>query len=156
MKDLEKEQEAPSLHNDSQSAINLANNLVYHDRITHIDVRYHFIRKLLKDGVFSLLKTDTNQNLADTLTKMVTVEKLKIYSAFVGLQACESEFESLGVTVSREREKNVRDRMLQLRHYQSPSGRLLKLWGLIVDLDGKLPSEKYYTRRTARPSRSGS
>jgi len=40
--------EAPSLHSDSQSAIDLANNLVYYDRTKHIDMRYHFICKLLR------------------------------------------------------------------------------------------------------------
>ena len=51
-KELGKKQEALSLHNDSQSKIDLANNPAYHDRTKHIDVWYHFIRKMLKDGVF--------------------------------------------------------------------------------------------------------
>jgi len=88
MKDFLKEkQEASSLHSDSQSVIDLANNLVYHDRTKHIDVRYHFICKLLKDGMFSLLKIHTSQNPANMLIKVVTVEKLKSCSASVGLQA---------------------------------------------------------------------
>ena len=87
MNELEKEQEAPSLHSDIQSAIDLANNSVYHDRIKQIDVWYHFIRKLLKDDVFSLLKIHASQNLADILTKVATVEKLKSCSASVDLQA---------------------------------------------------------------------
>jgi len=56
LKELEKEQEAPSLHSDNQSAVDLAKNPVYHNRTKHIDVWYHFICKLLKDGVFSLVK----------------------------------------------------------------------------------------------------
>jgi len=85
LKELEKEQEAPSLHSDSQSAIDLANNLVYHGRTKHIDVRYHFICELLKDGMFSLLKMHTSQNLVDMLTKVVTVRKLKSCSTSMGL-----------------------------------------------------------------------
>jgi len=53
MKELGKEQVTPSLHSDSQSAIDLANNPVYHDRTKHIDMRYHFIRILLKDSVIT-------------------------------------------------------------------------------------------------------
>ena len=83
MKELRKEQETPSLHSDSQSAIDLANNLVYHDRAKLIDVRYHF--KLLNDGVSSLLKIHTSQNPADMLIKVVTMEKLKSCSLSVGL-----------------------------------------------------------------------
>ena len=62
MKELDKEQVIPSLHSDSQSAIHLANNLVYYDRIKHTDVRYHFICILLKDDVLSLVKIYTSQN----------------------------------------------------------------------------------------------
>jgi len=87
LKKLGKEQEALSLHSDSQSATDFVNNPVYHDRIKHIDMRYHFIHKLLKDGMFSLLKIHTSQTPADMLTKEVMVEKLKSCSAFVGLQA---------------------------------------------------------------------
>ena len=38
LKELGKEQEAPSLHSGNQSVIDLTNNLVYHDRTKHIDV----------------------------------------------------------------------------------------------------------------------
>ena len=84
MKELKKELEVPSLHNDKQSAIDLINNLVYHDRTKHIDVRYYFIRKMLKDGVLLLLKIHTSQNPTNMLTKVVAVEKLKSCSASAG------------------------------------------------------------------------
>ena len=79
LKELEKELKALSLHNDNQSAIDLANNLVYHKRTKHIFVRYHFIHKMLKDVAFLFLHT--SHNPADMLTKVVAVEKLKSYSA---------------------------------------------------------------------------
>ena len=86
MKELGKKQMSLPLHSDDHSAIDLTNNLVYHDRTKHIDVQYHFIRILLKDGVLSLKKIHTTQNSLDMLTKVVMVEKLKSCSAFVGLQ----------------------------------------------------------------------
>ena len=75
------------------SVINFANNPVYHDRTKHIDVRYHFIRILLKD-VLSLMKIHTSRNSADMLTKIVTTEKLKTCSASVGLLGWRSGLES--------------------------------------------------------------
>ena len=87
LKKLEKKREALSLHSDNQSVIDFANNLVYHDRIKRIDVRYHLIRKLLKDGMILLLKIHTSQNPTDMLTKVVKVEKLKSCLASVSLQA---------------------------------------------------------------------
>jgi len=65
MKELGKDQVTLLLHSDSQSVIDLANNPVYHDRTKHIDVRYHFIRILLKDGVLSLVKIHTSRNPTD-------------------------------------------------------------------------------------------
>ena len=38
---------------DSQSAIHLAKNLVFHARTKHIDVRYHFVRKIIEDGKYT-------------------------------------------------------------------------------------------------------
>ena len=64
MKELGKEQVISSLHSDSQNAIYLTNNTVYHDRTKYIDVWYHFIRILLKDGVLSLLKIYMSRNPA--------------------------------------------------------------------------------------------
>jgi len=75
----------PSLYSDSHSTIVLVSNLVYHGRTKHIDVRYHFIRILLKDDVLSLVKIHTSRNPTDMLTKVVTTEKLKTCSASVGL-----------------------------------------------------------------------
>jgi len=68
LKELDKEQEALSL-SDNQSVIDHVNNLVYHDRTKHIDMRYRFIHKLFKDGVFSPLKIHTSQNPADILNQ---------------------------------------------------------------------------------------
>jgi len=76
LKELGKEQEALLLHSDNQSIIDLANNPIYHDWIKHIDMRYYFIRKMLKDGVFLLVKIQTSQNPTNMLTEVVVVEKL--------------------------------------------------------------------------------
>ena len=83
MIDLGKKQVNPSLHSNSQSTINLANNPVFQDSTKHINVR--FIHILLKDDVLLLEKIQTSQNLGDMLTKVVTMNKLKTCSAFVGL-----------------------------------------------------------------------
>jgi len=86
MKELGKEHISPSLHSDSQSAIDLVNNPVYCDRTKYIDVRYHFIHILLEDGVLSLEKIHTSQNPTN-MTKVITVEKLKTCLASVGFQS---------------------------------------------------------------------
>jgi hypothetical protein len=74
------------LHSDSQSVIHLAKNSTFHSRTKHIDLRYHFIRLLIQDGVLKLVKIVGSKNPADMLTKLVTTEKLELCVASVGLQ----------------------------------------------------------------------
>ena len=59
----------PELHCDSQSAIQLAKNPVFHAKTKHIDVKYHFIREVIDDKQIQLVKVHTKENPADLLTK---------------------------------------------------------------------------------------
>ena len=60
---------------DSQSSIHLAKNQVYHARTKHIDVRYHFVRKIIEECGVLVQKIKTDDNPADMLTKVVTTIK---------------------------------------------------------------------------------
>ena len=44
------------LHCDNQSTVHLAKNPVFHSGTKHIQMRYHFILKLIKDGTVNLQK----------------------------------------------------------------------------------------------------
>ena len=59
----------PLLYWDSQSAIQLAKNPMFHAKTKHVDVRYHFIREVLEDKQIQLVKVHTTENPADLLTK---------------------------------------------------------------------------------------
>ncbi|MCO5550584.1 hypothetical protein L7F22_004072 [Adiantum nelumboides] len=67
--DLEIKEETPMLHYDSQSAIQLAHNPVYHSKTKHVDVKYHFIRGMVEDKQIQLVTVLTIDNPADLLTK---------------------------------------------------------------------------------------
>ena len=73
------------LHSDNQSAIFLAKNLAFHSKSKHIQTKYHFIRYLLEDKLVILEKICGSKNPANMLTKGVTIEKLKLCAASVGL-----------------------------------------------------------------------
>ena len=75
------------LHSDSQSAIFLAKNSAFHSKSNHIQTKYHFICYLVKDKLVILEKICGSKNLVDMLTKGVTIEKLKLCAALVGLLA---------------------------------------------------------------------
>ena len=54
---------------DSTSAISVEKNLFLHSRSKHIDVRYHFLRDQYKKGVIDLTHVESEEQLADILTK---------------------------------------------------------------------------------------
>ena len=64
------------VHCDSQSAINLSKNTMYHARTKHIDVIYHWIKKAIEEQLFQIRKIHTYENTFDMMTKVITKEKL--------------------------------------------------------------------------------
>ncbi|XP_040364466.1 secreted RxLR effector protein 161-like [Rosa chinensis] len=73
---------------DSQSAIHLAKNQVFHARTKHIDVRYHRIRDWVGSGNIFVEKVHTNDNAADCLTKPVALEKFKHFLNLLSIITC--------------------------------------------------------------------
>ncbi|KAG7962752.1 hypothetical protein I3843_09G081300 [Carya illinoinensis] len=73
---------------DSQSAIHLAKNQVYHSRTKHIDVRFHFVREILEEGDILLQKIGTEDNPADMLTKVVTGIKFQHCLDLINISYC--------------------------------------------------------------------
>jgi len=71
MDDLRIEQGFLKVHCDSMSAIYLAKNQVYHERMKQINVRYYFVRDILEEGDIMLMKIDAKNNPADMLTKVI-------------------------------------------------------------------------------------
>ena len=48
---------------DNQRGIRLSENPVFHDRSKHIDIRYHFIRDMVRRGAVRLDYVGTDENL---------------------------------------------------------------------------------------------
>ena len=48
---------------DNTSAINIAKNPVQHCRTKHIDIRYHFLREMVEDGMCCLEYVQTSDQL---------------------------------------------------------------------------------------------
>jgi hypothetical protein len=72
---------------DSQSIKFLANNPTYHSKTKHIDVKYHFLRDMVESNKVQLEKLDTFENIADSLTKSVSVVKLSWCREEMGIAA---------------------------------------------------------------------
>ncbi|WOH01606.1 hypothetical protein DCAR_0520990 [Daucus carota subsp. sativus] len=73
------------IHCDSQSAMDLSKNSMYHSRTKHINVRYHWLRDAVEQQEFKLSKINTNENPADMLTKAVAREKIGLCRDIIGM-----------------------------------------------------------------------
>ena len=88
VKELGIQQGGIQLYCDSQSAIYLAKNQLYHARTKHIDMRFHKIRELVYSGELLLEKVHTSENSADILTKPVTIEQFKHCLNLINVSSC--------------------------------------------------------------------
>lgn len=77
LKEIQLLQDKVTVFSDSQSAIHLSKNPVYHERTKHVEVRYHYVRDLIANGIVSILKVLTKDNPADMGTKTLTATKFK-------------------------------------------------------------------------------
>lgn len=59
---------------DNSSSVKLSKNPVMHGRCKHIDVRFHFLRDLAKEGVVKLKHCSTQEQLADIMTKALKLD----------------------------------------------------------------------------------
>lgn len=65
------------VYEDNQGTIALAKNPVSRQRCKHVDIKYHFIRLVVKEGRVSLEYCTTEEMVADVMTKPATKSKLK-------------------------------------------------------------------------------
>ncbi|KAG8498115.1 hypothetical protein CXB51_006865 [Gossypium anomalum] len=70
---------------DSQSAIFLTKDQMFHERSKHIDVRYHFVRDIIARGDIVVSKISTHENPADMMTKSLPITKFEHYLDLVGV-----------------------------------------------------------------------
>lgn len=57
------------LYGDNQSAIKSIYKLTNTDRLRHVDMRYHFVRDMVKEGTVDIRWIQSKENVADIMTK---------------------------------------------------------------------------------------
>jgi hypothetical protein len=70
---------------DSQSAIYLTKDQMFHERSKHIDVKYHYVRDVVTQGKLKVCKISTHDYSADMMTKSVPIAKFELCSSLVGI-----------------------------------------------------------------------
>ena len=78
LEELGLQQEKYVVYSDSQSVIHLFKNSMFHSRLKHIDVRYHWIRDVLESKQLYLEKIHTNKKGSNMLTKFCLRRGLKL------------------------------------------------------------------------------
>nr|GFA69596.1 retrovirus-related Pol polyprotein from transposon TNT 1-94 [Tanacetum cinerariifolium] len=72
---------------DNKSAIALCCNNVQHSRLKHIDIRYHFIKEQVENGVIELYFVNTEYQLADVFTKALGRDRIEFLTNKLGMRS---------------------------------------------------------------------
>nr|GEY24610.1 retrovirus-related Pol polyprotein from transposon TNT 1-94 [Tanacetum cinerariifolium] len=71
---------------DSKAAIAISCNPVQHSHTKHIDVRYHFIKEKVEEGIVELFFVRTEYQLADLFTKALSKDRFKYLVRRLGMR----------------------------------------------------------------------
>ncbi|GJS65972.1 retrovirus-related pol polyprotein from transposon TNT 1-94 [Tanacetum coccineum] len=76
-----------SMYCDNKSVITLCSNNVQHSQSKHIDIRYHFIKEQVENGVVELYFVMTEYQLADIFTKALCRERIEFLIEKLGMRS---------------------------------------------------------------------
>ncbi|GKC37963.1 retrovirus-related pol polyprotein from transposon TNT 1-94 [Tanacetum coccineum] len=79
------------LYSDNKSAISLCYNNVQHSRAKHIDIRYHFIKEQVENGIVELYFLRTEYQLANIFTKHLPRERFNFLIDKLGMKSMSPE-----------------------------------------------------------------
>jgi len=80
------EAQATIIYCDNQGAIALAKNPQFHARTKHIDIQHHFVRDKVSEGAVELQYIETENQVADGLTKPLDKIKFQRFREAIGLE----------------------------------------------------------------------
>jgi ATP sulfurylase len=73
------ELEPTLIYCDNQSCVKLSENLVFHDKSKHIEIKYHYIRDMVRRGVVELRYISIDEQIVDILTKPLSRVKYEYF-----------------------------------------------------------------------------
>jgi hypothetical protein len=76
---------------DNQSCMKLLENLVFHDRSKHIEIKYHYIRDMVMRGAVRLKYVTTEEQVTDVLTNPLSRTKFKHFRDKFGMVPLQRE-----------------------------------------------------------------
>ena len=86
LEDLHQSQSsATELFCDNKASILMAKNPVFHGRTKHIEIKHHFIREAIANGIIELKHGSTIDQVADGFTKALSIEKVFSFRNLLGV-----------------------------------------------------------------------
>ena len=58
---------------------------MFHDKSKHIEMNYHFILDMVEKGILKLQYTATDKQIADVMTKPLSVTKFRHFQDMLGM-----------------------------------------------------------------------
>ena len=80
-----KEENSTLIQCDNNSTIQLSKNSVFHGRSKHIDIRFHFLRDLTRDKIVKLSYCNSQEQVADIMTKPLKLEQFLKLRSMLGM-----------------------------------------------------------------------
>lgn len=80
-----KPKEAPRLLCDNSAAVILSGDQVFHDRVKHLDIHYHWIREHVENGEIVVSQIATINNITNILTKALLEPAFMNLRKFLGM-----------------------------------------------------------------------
>ena len=69
----------------NQSCVKLSKNPFFHDKLKHIEIKYHYIRDMVQRGAVKLQCVAINEQIADVLTKPLSRVKFEYFREKLGV-----------------------------------------------------------------------
>ena len=63
----------------------MSENLVFHDKLKHIEIKYHYIRDMVQRGAVKLQYVVTDEQIADVLTKPLAKVNFEYFREKLGV-----------------------------------------------------------------------
>jgi len=94
MYDLHLEQkESTIILVDNQAAIAISNNLVFHKKTKHFNIKFYFLREVQQRGEVTLVYCKSENQLADLFTKPLPIRKFELLRQKIGVCSIQSKEE---------------------------------------------------------------
>uniref|UniRef100_A0ACD5WX62 Uncharacterized protein n=2 Tax=Avena sativa TaxID=4498 RepID=A0ACD5WX62_AVESA len=65
--------------------VKVSKDHMFHERTKHVDIKYHYVRDVVAQGILKVCKISIHDNHVDMMTKPIPIGKFELYSSLVGI-----------------------------------------------------------------------